>query len=123
MANLKPRPGKPVKEVGKNITEDEASEWVQKYQEKHPISEGPTWGWLYGRDILEKLLEEKDVEGIWFYKALKDGEERLVLYPADEKGNKMGLKMSKIGAAAKESRGHEPADDGQACPPICPPFT
>ena len=100
----------------------EAKKWVKKYKDANPKG---THGWLFGRDIIETLCKYPSLEGIWFFKAINDdGDEKLVMFPADKKGNILDSKIKSLGAAAR-SNGDEdpsdlPADDGQMCPPWCP---
>lgn len=108
---------KDVKKIGKKMDKSKAKKWVKDYQKKHP---NETFGWLYGDDILQKLMSYEGCEGIWFFKGINDnGEERLVLFPADEDGNILDRKMKSLGAAANGDL-DDPADDGDTCPPICP---
>jgi len=97
-----------------------AKKWVKKYQKENP--DAPVRGWLYGKDILETLCHYPDSEGIWFFKGLnEDGEERLVMFPADADGNILDKKINSLGAAAKSNGSvDDPANDGQLCPPSCP---
>lgn len=98
---------------------DEARAWVNKYQEENP--DAKVRGWLYGKEILEKLCEYSGSEGIWFFKGLNDaGEERLVMFPADEKGDVLNNEIQSLGAAAANGGGSDPADSGVPCPPTCP---
>ncbi|MCP4457819.1 MAG: hypothetical protein GY816_07315 [Cytophagales bacterium] len=99
----------------------DAHKWVKKYKKKHPMNEDPTYGWLYGADILETLLAYDGVDRIWFFKGIDDdGSERLVLYPADVDGEILDKSMNSLGAAAAKPSIDEPADSGQKCPPHCP---
>lgn len=117
---------KDVRKIGKKMDKSKAKKWVKNYQKKYPQKEYPnvTYGWLYGDDILETLMKYDGCEGIWFFKGLNDdGEERLVMFPADANGNILDKKMKSLGAAQfKDPGGYEPADDGQGCPPFCPPI-
>ena len=115
---------KDVKNIGKNIGKDKAKKWVDKYKEKHPdpTKEGTVWGWLYGEDILKKLLDYENAkgekaEGIWFFKGLDGKDEKLVLYAADKDG-KIIEGVSSLGAMAADKE--DPADEGSTCPPSCP---
>lgn len=115
----------PVKKIGKRMGKKEAKKWVKRYQEKHPDAE--VRGWLYGRDIIEQLCNTDGMEGIWFFKAINDeGNERLVMFPADAEGNLLDKKMKSLGAAAamngRDDDGDDDnaADDGDNCPPFCP---
>ena len=107
-----------VKEIGKTMKWKDADDWVERYKEKNPDA---TFGWLYGCDILEKLLHYDDSCGIWFFKGLNDdGEERLVMYAADKEGNILN-KVKSLGAMAGDGDGGgPPADSGMECPPHCP---
>ena len=119
---------KDVCKVGKNISKSEAKKWVKHYQKANPDAQ--THGWLYGKDILEKLCSYEGAEGIWFFKGINDcGTECLVLYPADAEGNILNNKekaaMKSLGAAASTLRDDDdpsdlPADNGETCPPFCP---
>ena len=113
---------KDVRKIGKKMEKSEANKWVKKYKKKHPLDTDPTYGWLYGADILETLLAYDGADGIWFFKGLNDdGSERLVLYPADKDGNILNKSLNSLGAAASRiPGGDDPADDGETCPPDCP---
>ncbi|SNS45929.1 hypothetical protein SAMN05421640_0236 [Ekhidna lutea] len=111
---------KDVRKIGKKMDKSKARKWVKDYQKKNPNG---THGWLYGSDILEALQNYDGCEGIWFFKGINDdGEERLVLFPADADGNILDKKMKSLGAAAnlKNPGDDDPADDGDTCPPWCP---
>lgn len=113
---------KDVKKIGKKMGKSDAKKWVKKYKKEHP---NETHGWLFGDDILKELLKYDGCDGIWFFKGTNDdGEERLVLFPADVEGNILNKKMKSLGAAAAKSADDggldDPADDGLRCPPFCP---
>ncbi|MEO9872396.1 hypothetical protein [Ekhidna sp.] len=111
---------KDVKVIGRRMKKAKAKDWVKKYQKENPDA---TFGWLYGRDIIESLCSNKSLEGIWFFKGInEDGKERLVLFPADKEGNILDTKMKSLGAAVTKDGGLDdnPADDGDTCPPKCP---
>ena len=114
---------KDVKKIGKKMDKSKAKKWVKRYQKENPDS---THGWLYGRDIIEKLCSYDSLEGVWFFKGINDdGQERLVLFPADKDGNILDNKLRSLGAAAAKNGGlgdDDPVDDGQMCPPECPNF-
>ncbi|WP_436514467.1 hypothetical protein [Ekhidna sp. To15] len=117
----KPREGK-VKRIGKKMGKSKAKHWVKKYQKANPKE---THGWLFGDDILKTLLKYEGCEGIWFFKGINDdGEEKLVMFPADEEGNILNKKIKSLGAAAAMKDGDgiddDPADDSRNCPPWCP---
>ncbi|MEP1096759.1 MAG: hypothetical protein ABJG78_16700 [Cyclobacteriaceae bacterium] len=106
-----------VKKIGKTMDKRMAKKWVKNYQKKH---EDGTYGWLYGCDILCKLLEYPGAEGIWFYKGInEEGKERLVLYPADANGKILDTGVKSLGAMASRGDDDAPADYGKDCPPFC----
>lgn len=113
---------KDVKKIGKTMDKSKAKKWVKDYQKANPDG---TFGWLFGDDILQKLLNYEGCEGIWFFKGTnEDGSERLVMFPADADGNILDKKMKSLGAAAAKSPGDgggdDPADWSETCPPECP---
>lgn len=107
-----------VKKIGKTMEKSKAKKWVKDYQKKH---EDGTYGWLYGCDVLCKLLESPGAEGIWFYKGInEEGKERLVLYPADADGKILDNNVKSLGAMASgDDDGSLAADYGRECPPFC----
>ncbi|MEQ9466864.1 MAG: hypothetical protein RLN88_05595 [Ekhidna sp.] len=110
-----------VRKIGKKMDKSKAKQWVKKYQKENPNA---TRGWLFGDDIINTLLSYDGCEGIWFFKGInEDGEERLILFPADTDGNVLDKSMKSLGAAAARNGvpgGDDPADDGYGCPPMCP---
>ena len=112
---------KDVRKIGKKMDKSEAKKWVKKYQKENP--DAAVRGWLFGDDIIEELLKYKGCEGIWFFKGLNDeGQEKLVMFPADSKGNILDRKLKSLGAAAsiKDPGFDDPANDSEMCPPWCP---
>lgn len=106
---------KHVKEIGKKMDKAKVDKWVKKYKKENP---NETFGWLYGCDVLNDLLNEHGCEGIWFFKGINDeGQERLVLYPADHEGNILDDKIKSLGAMGGKNGA---ADDGKSCPDDCP---
>lgn len=122
--NLKESLKGSVKNIGKKMAKSKAKQWVKKYQKANPTAE--LNGYLYGKDILEKLCNYPGSEGLWIFKGLNDeNEECLVLFPADVDGNILERKFRSLGAAASTIKGEEddddaPANNGQKCPPHCP---
>ena len=108
-----------VKKIGKKMDRSKAKQWVKKYQKENPKA---TRGWLFGDDIINTLLSYDGCEGIWFFKGLnEEGEERLVMFPADADGNVLDKSMKSLGAAASlNGRDDDPADFSETCPPKCP---
>lgn len=120
--NLKKSLNGKVKNIGKKMGKSKAKHWVKKYQKENPNG---THGWLFGDDILKALLKYDGCEGIWFFKGINDdGDEKLVMFPADEEGNILNKKIRSLGAAANSRNDDEgmdePADDSRNCPPWCP---
>ena len=113
---------KDVRKIGNKMDKSKAKKWVKKYQDKNPKAE--VYGWLFGREIIESLCKYDSLEGIWFFKGINDdGEEKLVMFPADKKGNILDKKFRSLGAAAARDGGlgdDDPADDSESCPPYCP---
>lgn len=112
-----------VKHIGKKMEKSKAKHWVKKYQKNHPKAE--LNGYLFGKEILEKLCNYPGSEGLWIFKGLNDNDkECFVLFPADAEGNILERKPIKsLGAAAAAKNDEdpdEPANDGQGCPPFCP---
>ena len=120
--NLKKSLKEKVKNIGKNMGKSKAKQWVKKYQKANP--DAKLNGYLYGKDILEKLCNYPGSEGIWIFKGLNDSnEECLVLFPADADGNILeNKKIRSLGAAAAKNDGDldDPANSGSPCPPNCP---
>jgi len=107
---------KNIKNIGSAMPQAEAREWIAKYQKQNPDG---LHGNLFGADILEKMLADKGCEGIWFFKGINDqGEETLVLLPADNEGNI--LKNPARQESGEDDSFTGGADSGQACPPDCP---
>lgn len=108
---------KHVKEIGKKMKKSTADGWVDKYQKKNKKA---AFGWLYGSDVLQALIDEGGSDGIWFFKGINDaGEERLVLYPADSEGNILNNKVKSLGAMGSDDDDGA-VDSGTECPENCP---
>lgn len=108
-----------VRKIGRKMDKSKAKQWVKKYQKENP---NEIRGWLFGDDIINTLLNYDGCEGIWFFKGINDdGDEKLVMFPADADGNVLDRSMKSLGAAASlRDGGDEPADDSVSCPPFCP---
>jgi hypothetical protein len=115
MANeFKPGVGGPVPKV-------DAQKWIKKYDDEHrPDKTKDTKSIFFGRDILLKLLEQKDCAGISFFLAKKHsdyaGKEtvNLVLVGTREDGTLIWPAEGKDGGSGTT------ADAGTLCPPYCP---
>jgi len=99
-----------------------AKKWVKRYQKENP--DAAVQGWLFGDDILKTLMKFDGCEGIWFFKGINDdGEEKLVMFPADADGNFLNKKIKSLGAAAasfKDDDDDYAANESASCPPFCP---
>lgn len=97
-----------IKRIGRQMAREKAQKMVKNYLKRNPASQS---GFLYGRDILESMLKNSEVEGIWFFKGVdENGAENLLLFPSDEEGNIMMVETKSI----------ESAGFGNVCPPSCP---
>ncbi len=66
---------------GSAIDPNLAGDWTRRYREANP---GTTFGHFFGRDILQKLLDETDSLGIRFYYGLNAaGARQLLAVAAD----------------------------------------
>lgn len=116
----KPIP-KPVCKIGKRINEPDADKWVDAYKRKHP--KGP-WGFLFGKELLENMLNDDDCDGLWFFLGQDDDatephkKTRMVIYKADADGKIM--KKSGMGSLGAKEKEDDPGDEGSVCPPECP---
>ena len=45
-----------VRKIGKTMDKSKAKRWVKNYQKKNPDA---TFGWLFGDDVIEKLVNYK----------------------------------------------------------------
>ena len=113
-----------IRKIGKKMQQSKAKKWVKRYQKENP--DAAVKGWLFGDDVIEALINNKGCEGIWFFKGINDdGEEKLVMFPADEDGNILQRKLRSLGAAAANLKNGDDdddnaADDSRNCPPFCP---
>lgn len=102
---------KPVRSIGGYIPEEQGKAWVKAYVKQNPDSLKAN---LFGRELLEEMLSDQSVEGLWFYRALDEkGNEQLLIYKADSEGNI-------IYNSQKEDGGDGPGEISSACPPHCP---
>lgn len=113
------RLSKRINEIGSEIEQNQGIDWTNRYEELNP---NKVRGFLFGDEILTKLINTKGSEGIWFYLGLnEENEERLVLYSADKGGRILNAKVSTATEANSDGIiGEDPVDDGQGCPPYCP---
>jgi hypothetical protein len=99
---------------GKKISKKDAIDWVKKYKNKHKDS---THSILYDAGIIQDLLNIPGCVSVRIHYAEngKD-EDRLILVAVDASGNAI-LPPSDTSVTDAAFI----VDDGQACPPTCPP--
>ncbi|MBV6645079.1 MAG: hypothetical protein KI790_06505 [Cyclobacteriaceae bacterium] len=111
---------KPVREIGGFVSEADAQEWIQAYQNKNPDA---TKAHLFGRDLIDEMLADPKCEGIWIFNAWDEkvqdkwGKAKLVLYKADSEGKIINEAED---AARGGGGGPTPGDLAEHCPPVCP---
>ena len=89
---------------GSAIDPNIAGDWTRRYREANP---GTTFGHFFGRDILQKLLDETDSLGIRFY------------YGLTAAGNRQLLAVAANAAMNDLLTGEDiVADDSSHCPPL-----
>jgi hypothetical protein len=100
-----PPPGG-VASIGDRIPEVQAQQWIANFQN---ANKNRLFAQLYGKKILEELLSQPGVEGLYFGNALdQKGNERLVV---------VGVKSD--GTVLWDG---PIVDQGQLCPPNCPGY-
>ena len=93
---------------GKEITLETAAQLTQNYREANP-SPGTILGCFLGRNILNKILEQPECEGIRFYYGLNGSTPELVAVGADSEENDQIGVVSGVHCII--------ADEGYKCPP------
>ena len=79
-----------------------ASEWTRNYRTANP---GAKIAHFFGRNIIQRILDQRDCVGIRVYYALDNGEKQLIMVGVDAKENDLYE-----GIIAERSYG---------CPPYC----
>jgi hypothetical protein len=88
---------------GEPIDLEQAKTWIRNYHER---TQDPTRAVFYGRDILQRILDQKECVGIRFYHARNDeGVHQLVLVGVTAEG--------------RDQTEQTIADTGKTCPPVC----
>ena len=73
-----------IERIGTVIPDATGKQWMAAYQGSHSER---TYGHLVGEDILREVLAVAGAQGVWLYNGLTgEGQEKLLLYPADETG-------------------------------------
>ena len=73
-----------VRQIGNILPDATAKQWMAAYQNSHVER---TYGHLVGKDLLLEMLAVAGAQGVWLYNGLTgEGQEKLLLYPADEMG-------------------------------------
>src|SRR5688500_14109369 len=111
-------------DVGHPVSKSEAEKWIKKYDDEvRKDKKKDTKSVFYGRDILLKLLSQKDSAGITFFLSLKHSDYagkdmvQLVLVATREDGTLLWPETTdgKDGSGAGTV-----ANAGSQCPPYCP---
>lgn len=99
---------------GSPIELELAARWTRNYRENHP---GETISQFFGKEILEKILAQKDCLGIRFYYAYdqpKGGKKHLIIAGVMSDGSDQIHAEAFEAKAAAPASGSEPAMSGTA---------
>lgn len=106
--------------VGESVSKQDAESWIKKYDDEHRKDKGKdTRSVFYGRDLIEKILDQEGCTGISFFLASKHNDwakkdqVQLVLVGTREDGQLLW------GTEGKDA-GSTAGDNGLTCPPVCP---
>lgn len=106
---LSPADGAPIEKV-------KADKWIKKYKDKHP-GKDEIIARFFGKDIVQKILDQKDCVGIRIYSAIGDNDEsQQLIVGAREDGSNIWPKD----AQAVTAEDAIIADASKPCPPYCP---
>lgn len=110
--------------AGSAITREEAREMIAKYDKEHrKDKDKDTKSVFYGRELIEKILNQDGVTGISFFLGSKPNQwakkdtVQLVLVGTKEDGT---LLWPVSGAGKDMPEGGTAGDSGLSCPPSCP---
>lgn len=104
---------------GSSMDEALVKKWIQQHEDHHV-----TKAHFFGKDIIQKMLNQPGCMGIRIYYAIDDkGQKQLILVGADEKGNNMWPSKSPKAKGKKlmDGGGNITTDQSSPCPPNCPP--
>jgi hypothetical protein len=100
--------------IGAPIAGATAERWARAYQRLHP---GGVRSVFFGREVLERLLEQPGCEGVSIQRAIDDRDrETFALMPLDHNGAYLPGE-----GAPDEDAVPFAVDEGDRCPPTCPP--
>lgn len=104
-----PADGAPIEKV-------KADKWIKKYKDKHP-GKDEIIARFFGKDIVQKILDQKDCVGIRIYSAIGDeNENQQLIVGAREDGSNIWPKDAQLLTAEDAII----ADASKPCPPYCP---
>jgi hypothetical protein len=110
---------------GEKISKAKARKWVNSYKKKHEKDKNYLSSILFNKKIVMDMLNEDKCEGLRVYNAMDDeGNLHFILVGTDANGNNILPPSDEYGAKTiLDSAAGEPIliDDGDKCPPICPP--
>jgi hypothetical protein len=105
--------------AGEHVTKTDAETWIKKYDNDHrKDKDKDTRSVFYGRDLIERILDQEGCTGITFFLASKHSDwakkdqVQLVLVGRKEDGTLLWGSEGKDG-------GPGAGDSGVVCPPIC----
>jgi hypothetical protein len=105
--------------IGAPIASATAERWTRAYQRLHP---GGLRSVFFGREVLERLLEQPGCEGVSIQRAIDDRDrETFALMPLDHNGAYLPGEDSLGGALRGNEATPFAVDDGDPCPNNCPP--
>lgn len=109
--------------VGSAISRTEAKDMISKYDNEHRKDKGKdTKSVFFGRDLIERILNQPGVSGISFYLGSKNnpwaGKDTVSLVLVGTKEDGTLLWPSDV--AGKDGDDGVAGDNGLACPPTCP---
>lgn len=110
----------PFDKAGREMQYNEARTWIDEYRKTCAQQTSPIYAEGFSREVLMKLLSDKNCHGVRVYHANQNGEPRLLLVGMDKHGNdmtrtKQGLKDDMPG----DGGGSGIYGDGARCPEEC----
>ncbi|SFW65091.1 hypothetical protein [Chitinophaga sancti] len=103
-------------QTGELISTTDAVDMIKAYQELHP---GTTKSNLCGRELIETLLSAPGCDGLRFFNAYADGDQKIVIIPVDALHQPI-LNCQLTTNAGKLFIDFPAGDSTLACPPYCP---
>lgn len=110
---------------GEKISKSKARKWVNNYKKKHEKDDNYLSSILFDKKIVMDMLNEPKCEGLRVYNAMDDdGSLHFILVGTDANGNNILPPTEEYTTKTiLEATDGDPIliDDGQKCPPDCPP--